>query len=67
VSPLHKAEEHPAAKVGRRVVEDDAYLVEAEDGAGETFGTPEGLAVGELHLGDLAHGHLLDELVPKGR
>src|SRR5215211_3845085 len=65
VPALHEAEERPAAKVGWRVVEDDAHLVvEAEDRSGEPRGAPEGLGVGDLHLCDVAHGHLLGELIP---
>src|SRR5918999_557841 len=68
VAPLQEAEEHAAARVRRRVVEDDAHLVvEAEGGAGETLSAPERLGVSEVHLGDVAHGHLLSELVAQGR
>src|SRR5215213_2327919 len=68
VPALQETQEYPAAKIGRRVVEDDAHLVvEGKDGSGEALSTPEGLWVGDLHLGDVAHGHLLGELVPKRR
>src|SRR5215211_9329617 len=68
VPPFQEAEEHAAAKIRRRVVEDDANLVfGGKDRSGEPFGAPERLGVGYLHLDDVAHGHLLGELVSQGR